>query len=253
MSNYVRVRNSHYANYRYNNPNSASFIAPQGKVANFIFDQIDPSQLAEGAGQAWNAVKGVAGGIGNAAQDLYAQGVAKTGVNLPGMAEQAMQGIRGAGQAVGNAAQDLYAQGVARTGINVPGMAEQAMNGLRGAGQVVSNAASGISPTDAAGLAAAGSGAAAGGLALGKYARGLRGAGKSAANAVSQAPGMMQRAGQAVANAPMAAKIGAGALGAGALGAGAYGVNRMMQDDEAQYGYRNVASAKFSASRRSSR
>lgn len=254
MKQYYRQKNSTYANYRYSNPNTANFIAPQAKVANFI----DPSMFLDAAqqygGDAINAIRQGAQGLGGAAQDLYAQGVAKTGINLPGMADQAgqyLQGganaVRGAAQGVGNAAQDLYAQGVARTGINIPGLAEQAGQGVQNAavmaGRGLDQAYEGAQAAgqyiqqhpgqDAA--AAGGLGALGGAAALVNRLRRGRQAAQPAmgmgGEAAGQAPGMMQR----LQGMPMAGKAALGVGGAGALaGAGALGYNAM-QDEEAQY------------------
>lgn len=81
MAVYYRQRRSTYANYRYRNPNQASFIAPEGKVANFM--QLDDlmgmggeylGKAASGLGNAWNYVRGaggdVVGGAINAGQSL---------------------------------------------------------------------------------------------------------------------------------------------------------------------------------------
>lgn len=220
---YYRNRNSIYANYRYNNPHQANFIAPQGKVANFMFDEaleaaqqygghaLDAAQQYGGQAAQWlgnNAHK-----VGQGIQDLYAQGVAKTGINVPGMVDGAGRAIQNAAVTAGRGADMAYdaaAAGAGRAGQMV-GDAAQYVQGHPGQDAAVAGGA--------AGLAGVGAG-------LRRFLRGRKPPVADVAADVAQAaPGGlsgMQKAGLA----------GAGALGVG--GAGALGYNAMNQD-EAQY------------------
>jgi len=277
---YTRNKNSHYASYRAQNPQSAEFIAPQGKIANFMInpmDYLDPDQLQQLMQQGGGALRG----LGQGAQDLYAQGVARTGINLPGIADQVgqgvrglvggensflqgqMQGVRNLADQVGQTASPYLQQaqqaaspymqqaGEAFAPVgNAVGNAAQAVGSRASqAMDFLGNAASGIDPMQAGELGLAATGAAAGGLGLGRMARARRAAsqaGQAVQGAAQQAGGMAQRARGAIGSMTPGQKVGLAAGGAGVVGAGAYGANRLMQDPEdAQYSYANKNRANF--------
>lgn len=264
---YTRNKNSTYASYRARNPHSVDFIAPEGKIANFMnpLDYLDPDMLQQGLG----AVRGVAGQVANGAQDLYAQGIARTGFNPAGLADQLgnaargviggenqflqgqLQGVRNLAGQVGQAASP-YLQQAQTAAAPYLDQASQATSGLRQglqqAGGFLQNAASGIDPVQAGELGLASTGAAAGGIGLGRLARARRAAaqaGQAVPEAIQQVPGMVQRGMSTVQGLPTGAKVGLAAGGVGALGAGAYGLNRMRQQEDAQYSAQSIAQARF--------
>lgn len=238
---YTRAGQSRYANYRMQNPGVANFIAPEGK-ADFMIDQLDPDAIREGFGA-----------VARGARSLYDQGAYQLAKNtdigeVPGMVGRALQGGQ---DLAGQAWQGV--KGLAGQGQDLAGQAGQAGQ------QVIQNMKGAVDPRVAQGaqIAAEVGGAGAAGVVgagyLAKATKGLRKA-KTAAGVVEDAgeaaPGIIAKARQAISNAPMAAKVGAGVGVAGLAGGGAYMANRRRMDEEAAYSRPSLAEAKFMYSRK---
>lgn len=88
MKQYYRQRYSTYSNYRYSSPNSASFIAPEGKIANFMLDFLDGVPGIDGL---YDQVGGSVGGgmdIAEQMQDMQMNGAQPLGPSRFDIASQ---------------------------------------------------------------------------------------------------------------------------------------------------------------------
>ena len=198
MTVYYRQRRSTYANYRYRNPNQASFIAPEGKVANFNW---------------WQGAQDLLGGANND----FIQGAAARAHQLGRLLPEGAQNWLGL-------ANDM----TGKTGVQQLGVAGQAVadafvpaKGVLGQVADTAQGAMGYAQSNPgragvlAGEAAAGAGILAG-------ARGLLGRLMQRKAAVQQGAEVAGQVAQAAPRLSTAQKAAIGVGGAGALGGAAY-------------------------------
>lgn len=225
MNRYYRQTNSTYVQFRRANPHRADFIAPQGKVANFMLDDL-AQQIPEYL------------------HKLIPGGNVPFSNTMQGVGGEAQQFVRNAWDGVSGAAKGAW-DNVSGA---VQGAADYPMAAAQQAGQYVQG-----HPGQAGGAAAGVAGAGGLGAWLARLRRGQQAAAPMVEEAAQAAPGMMDRvrgAGQDAMNTISSAgqsaadrfnqlsnlqKAGLAAGGAAGLGGGAYLATR----PQSEYGLRS--------------